>query len=112
MIESAPFESLEDVKSYFASRSDLAPIPTPPADLWERLEHQTREPQKRPTSSPLPVPPAPQSLAIHFYPPARQRKSYALRPVKRIRATATPRRGVPRRRYPRPITPMSWKELL
>jgi len=107
----AHFESLEDVERYFASRGDLALTPIPPAELWERLDQQRRESQKTSTPLRIPAPPAPRSLAINFSPPVRRRKSYVLKPVKRVRTTVTVKRRTRKTHYSLKA-PMSWKDLL
>lgn len=110
MSTGAHFESLEDVERYFDLRSELVPTPTPPADLWERLDQQWRQAQKSATSLRLPVP-SPKSLAINFYPPVRRRKSYALKPVKRIRTGIAAGKRTRKARYSL-RAPLSWKDLL
>lgn len=111
MIGKTYFESLKDVERHFASRDELASIPVPPADLWDRLDSARGNAQRRDSALAWVLPPCPpQSLEISHDTPARRYKFYALNPVERLQA-AFPARRRSKARHSRPA-PMSWKDLL
>lgn len=111
MVGTVQFVSFKDVKQYFALRSELAPVPVPAADLWEKLDEERRKKcWQHSNSGRVLVPSAPESFKLAFSSPARRSKQYPVKRVERIQAFVVQTRA-PKTRSSRPA-PLSWKELL
>lgn len=106
------FECLEDLERYFASRGELAMVPAPPGDLWERLDQERRNAHRRSFPVPRgPLPCPPNSVKIEFCPPSRRHKHYVLTSIEQFH-TRLPARRNPVKRGSSSPSPMHWEELL